>query len=181
MKILLIICPVILLLLPLIACVYSKSLNARGNAWKSGHKKHRHNTEFAWDTALKKREQFYNTIPDECCPSVTEIFQPLGGVAKNGRFLELYRGQNSTQSFYQTSCKEGVKGKACKYVQHNHHVHSMCVQRYTYTYALVREFNSDLPWRMDYIRIRSACTCEIRARVPDDYFYDRTLGSEEEF
>ncbi|GIY74640.1 hypothetical protein CEXT_236261 [Caerostris extrusa] len=83
-----------------------------------------------------------------------------GGVSKSGRILELYHDSNSTQSFYQTSCREGVKGHPCRYIDRS--TKSMCVQRYTYTYALVREFNSDEPWRLDYIRVRSGCSCEVK-------------------
>lgn len=108
---------------------------------------------------------------DECCPSVTEIIQPLGGVSKMGRILELYRDQNSTQSFYQTSCVAGVKGRPCRYIENAMRHESTCVQRYTYTYALVREFNSIEPWRMDYIRVRSGCSCEIRIR--SEYYHGK--------
>uniref|UniRef100_T1KLF6 Uncharacterized protein n=1 Tax=Tetranychus urticae TaxID=32264 RepID=T1KLF6_TETUR len=55
----------------------------------------------------------------ECCPSVTEIIQPKGGVSRNGRILELYGTNTSRQSFYQTSCKEGIKGKNCRFIAPN--------------------------------------------------------------
>ncbi|RWS28279.1 uncharacterized protein B4U80_04339, partial [Leptotrombidium deliense] len=85
-----------------------------------------------------------------------------GGVSKYGRILELYNDVNSTQSFYQISCREGVKGRKCDYVHPLYRPSSRCVQRYTFTYALVREFGVPEPWRLDYIRIRSGCSCEIR-------------------
>ncbi|GIX93787.1 spaetzle domain-containing protein [Caerostris darwini] len=139
----------------LITCVYSRAL---GTHRKPGHKKHRYNTDLPWDLTPRKRD--HPNHLDECCPSVTEIIQPLGGVSKSGRILELYHDSNSTQSFYQTSCREGVKGHPCRYIDRS--TKSMCVQRYTYTYALVREFNSDEPWRLDYIRVRSGCSCEVK-------------------
>ncbi|GFS42522.1 spaetzle domain-containing protein [Trichonephila inaurata madagascariensis] len=147
-----------LLLSLLITCVYSRALGSHRNGWRPGHKKHRYNADMAWEPTARKRD--HPNRVDECCPSVTEIIQPLGGVSKSGRILELYRDPNSTQSFYQTSCKEGVKGHPCRYM--NRSTRSMCVQRYTYTYALVREFNSNEPWRLDYIRVRSGCSCEVK-------------------
>ncbi|PRD21123.1 UNVERIFIED_CONTAM: hypothetical protein NCL1_52714 [Trichonephila clavipes] len=125
---------------------------------RSPRKDHRLKWDMPWEPTARKRD--HPNRVDECCPSVTEIIQPLGGVSKSGRILELYRDPNSTQSFYQTSCKEGVKGHPCRYM--NRSTRSMCVQRYTYTYALVREFNSNEPWRLDYIRVRSGCSCEVK-------------------
>ncbi|RWS08271.1 uncharacterized protein B4U79_13923, partial [Dinothrombium tinctorium] len=87
------------------------------------------------------------------------------GVSKHGRILELYRDENSTQSFYQTSCREGVKGRKCQFSPPL--AYARCVQKYTYTYALVREFGvpEDTPWRLDYIRVRSGCSCERRIPI----------------
>ncbi len=63
-----------------------------------------------------------------------------GGVSKDGRILELYRDENSTQNFYQISCKE--KGKLCGRKTLNNRYLFHCVQKYSYTYALVREFSA---------------------------------------
>lgn len=98
----------------------------------------------------------------ECCPSITEAIQPMGGVSITGRILELYREPNATQQFYQTSCREKVKGKPCLYIRSKYQSRSRCVQSYSYMYALVREFQSSGPWRLDYIRYRSGCTCQIQ-------------------
>ncbi|CAG2100848.1 unnamed protein product [Medioppia subpectinata] len=116
---------------------------------------------------LSKRSQPRGgiTIITECCQSIEEIIQPKGGVSKSGRILELYRDENSTQSFYQISCKE--KGKRCaRFGQlslSKAFIHRFqCVQKYSFTYALVREFTAPetFPWRMDYIRLRNGCSCE---------------------
>ncbi|CAN8029680.1 unnamed protein product [Ixodes persulcatus] len=100
--------------------------------------------------------------PSECCPSVTEAIQPLGGVSITGRILELYREVNATQRFYQTSCRDHVRGRPCRFMRSKYEPHSRCVQTYSYMYALVREFQSDAPWRLDYIRYRNGCTCQIQ-------------------
>ncbi|KAG8179699.1 hypothetical protein JTE90_025655 [Oedothorax gibbosus] len=132
----------------LVICVYCRALDAR----PTGHKKQRINTDLHQSSPRKRAPQV-----DECCPSVTELIRPQGGVSKGGRIFELYRDSNSTQSFYQTSCTQGTEGKPCRYVRAN----SACVQRYSYTYALVRDFESNAQWRLDYIRIRSGCSCEV--------------------
>ncbi|CAG2163497.1 unnamed protein product [Oppiella nova] len=81
----------------------------------------------------------------------TKRIVSVGGVSKSGRILELYRDENSTQHFFQISCKE--KGKRCG----RHPVlkalsqRFQCVQKYSFTYALVREFNAP----------------ELRYRIPD--------------
>ena len=67
-------------------------------------------------------------------------FEFSGGVSKNGRILELYRDENSTQNFHQISCKE--KGKRCGRFRSNKLFNYECVQKYSFTYALVREFNA---------------------------------------
>ncbi|KAI1301328.1 Photoreceptor-specific nuclear receptor [Halotydeus destructor] len=116
----------------------------------------------------RNRLEYLKYQPEsECCPSVSELIQPRGGVSRYGRILELYHDFNSTQSFYQTSCREEVKGQPCQYIRSG--LLSRCVQRYTYTYALVREFGAPKsnPWRLDYIRIRGGCTCETRPRRLD--------------
>ncbi|XP_053206834.1 uncharacterized protein LOC128391034 [Panonychus citri] len=99
----------------------------------------------------------------ECCPSISEIIQPKGGVSRHGRILELYGTNSSRQSFYQTSCREGVKNKNCRYLNQNQKPYSRCTQKYSYTYAIVREYGSpqSIPWRLDHIRVRSGCSCEI--------------------
>uniref|UniRef100_A0A1W7R976 Venom protein n=1 Tax=Hadrurus spadix TaxID=141984 RepID=A0A1W7R976_9SCOR len=143
-------------LLSLALYVYSRP-NVHG--WKLG-RKHRN---WIWDSPIKKRSHavYPSTVYEECCPTVTEIVQPKGGVSKSGRILELYTDKNSTQSFYQTSCGENVAEKPCRYVSEELAPYSRCTQRYSYSYALVREYNSDLPWRLDFIRVRSGCSCEI--------------------
>lgn len=113
------------------------------------------------DPSLPSLEQSLYSRSGECCPSVTEAIQPLGGVSITGRILELYREPNATQRFYQTSCREKVKGRPCRFVRSKYEPFSRCVQTYSYTYALVREFQSDGPWRLDYIRYRNGCSCQI--------------------
>lgn len=78
--------------------------------------------------------------------------------------------------FYEISCKEGVLDSPCKYV--NKKVESRCIQKYSYTYALVKNSpelkNNNSPtfptredgaaYVLDYIQIRSGCSCEVKKR-----------------
>jgi len=93
------------------------------------------------------------------------------------------------QRFYEVSCKPGVEGKPCLFMERKLHGHSTCVQRYSYSYAIVREenarhhhgvssgqynnnggkqtFQSLFPndnnvWKLDYIKVRSGCACMVQ-------------------
>lgn len=96
------------------------------------------------------------------------------------------------QRFYEVSCKPGIEGRPCLFMERKLHVHSTCVQRYSYSYAIVREenarhhhhhnsgggggqynnnggkqtfqslFPSDNVWKLDYIKVRSGCACMVQ-------------------
>ncbi|CAH1404115.1 unnamed protein product [Nezara viridula] len=85
--------------------------------------------------------------------------------------------------FYELSCREGVEGKPCRFMDRKLHNQSRCVQKYSYTYAIVKEplaeemkphhrlnhFTSfsakGTNWMLDYIRVRSGCSCEVTPRA----------------
>lgn len=67
------------------------------------------------------------------------IIGNAGGVSRDGRILELFSA-NATQKFYQVSCMKGIRGKRCLFIDQKWR--SRCVQRYSYTYAIVREFDA---------------------------------------
>lgn len=103
-------------------------------------------------------------LPSECCPSVTRAIAPLGGLSKNGALLQLFRDSNTIQKFYETTCAHGVKGRPCKFINQSEWV-SRCEQKHTYTYAIVKDFNVTEPYRIDYMKIKSGCSCTITARA----------------
>ncbi|XP_022256528.1 uncharacterized protein LOC111089070 [Limulus polyphemus] len=152
----------LLVCLLLIPCGFGSPINhnsGRPVSWKQKYAR-----EWAWDPfEVGKHVKFPLRIAHstECCPSVSEIVQPMGGVSRSGRILELYHDRNSTQKFYQTSCLEEVRGRPCRFLSPPLIHHSHCIQKYSFTYALVREYGTNVTWRLDYIRIRSGCTCEI--------------------
>lgn len=105
----------------------------------------------------------------ECCPSKHEVVEPLGGISKSGKILHLYRDLNSTQRFHQTTCKTHYRNKPCRFLSHRMRRRSSCIQQYSYTYALVADMESTTAesksaksWRMDYIRIKSGCSCVVK-------------------
>jgi hypothetical protein len=44
---------------------------------------------------------------------------------------------------------------------------SKCVQNYTYMYAIVKDFNVTEPYRVDYMRVKSGCTCKVEESTTD--------------
>ncbi|ESP01230.1 hypothetical protein LOTGIDRAFT_157400 [Lottia gigantea] len=97
----------------------------------------------------------------ECCPSITEKIHPRGGLSRNNELLELYRDHKTIQAFYQTKCLPGVAKNTCQFLDKKYQAISRCVQKYTYMYAIVRDFNISQPYRVDYIRIKTGCSCEL--------------------
>ncbi|KAK7862240.1 hypothetical protein R5R35_008120 [Gryllus longicercus] len=108
----------------------------------------------------------------ECCPSRMDMVMPGGGIRVDGLYVELFQLQE--QSFYEVSCLDSVRDKPCRFIDRRLQAQSRCVQKYSYSYALVREepprhsrrgahahAHRNDSWRMDYIRVRSGCACEI--------------------
>lgn len=128
---------------------------------------------------LLKQEAKNRTIID-CCPSVLEMIEPEGGKNQDDQFVELYRDGNYRQRFYELSCHNDIKDKPCRFMDKKIHENSRCIQKYSYTYALVKNTdrhhqkisNKNFPtfpsagpegvtWTLDYIRVRSGCSCVV--------------------
>lgn len=119
----------------------------------------------------------------ECCPSRLDMIEPEGGKNQDDMYVELYKDGETRQRFYEISCREDVFNKPCRFLDRKITNQSRCVQKYSYTYALVRDvagMDHGAPsrhhhqyhhneragivskeWKMDYIRVRSGCSCEI--------------------
>jgi len=104
----------------------------------------------------------HSRLPTEvsCCPSVKEIVEPLAGKNRAGEMVELYQEEGAKQRFYETSCAPSVANHRCNYLDKKHKENSRCEQQYSYSYALVRNSEND-GLRMDYIQLRSGCSCRI--------------------
>lgn len=112
----------------------------------------------------------------ECCPSITHGIAPLGGLSRDGALLQLFRDSSTIQKFYETTCARGVKGRPCNFINESEWI-SRCEQKYTYTYAIVKDFNVTEPYRIDYMKIKSGCSCTILgpARLPVVRFTEEIL------
>lgn len=99
-------------------------------------------------------------LPQDCCPTVTRAIAPLGGISKEGGLLQLFRDPHTIQKFYETSCAPNVENQPCNFIDPTQWS-SKCRQKYTFTYAIVKDFNLTEPYRIDYMRIKSGCSCSI--------------------
>ncbi|XP_023029437.1 uncharacterized protein [Leptinotarsa decemlineata] len=112
----------------------------------------------------------------DCCPMIEEMVEPMGGSNQDGLYVELYRDENYRQRFYELSCDLNVLDKPCKFIQKKLHHLSRCVQKHSYTYALVKDTpshrtknyplfpthdSSGATYTLDYIKVRSGCSCEV--------------------
>ena len=98
----------------------------------------------------------------ECCPTVVEMVQPSGGTNMEGHVVELYRHGDLDQRIYEHSCRPDVLNQPCRFVEKLLRPLSRCVQQFSFTYAVVADHPSGNQWRLDYIRIRNGCACEIQ-------------------
>lgn len=123
----------------------------------------------------------------QCCPSIEEMVEPVGGTNQDGLHVTLYRDGKNKQRFYELACRTGVEGRPCRFMDKYYHNISRCVQMYSYTYAIVHEeekhrhhhyrggggnfptftnkSNSD--WSLDYIKVRSGCSCVLDSKRVD--------------
>ncbi|KAG8223125.1 hypothetical protein J437_LFUL000546 [Ladona fulva] len=165
------------------------SLGFDGGGGRGGHHSHRGGGGKWRKTAREMRREGKGN-PIECCPSVTEMIQPVAGKNIEGMFVELYRDGEQQQRFVEISCRRDVEGKPCRFLDRRLHNQSRCVQRTSYSYALVKDDSngsaaaaaarhpkvdhrllgsnySTLPvvngsgWTLDYIEVRSGCSCEV--------------------
>ncbi|CAL1546102.1 unnamed protein product, partial [Lymnaea stagnalis] len=104
----------------------------------------------------------------ECCPSETHFIAPRGGVSRGGKLLEIYRHESTVQKFIQTACKADVLDQPCHYIKNEYQHASRCAQKFSYVYAFVRDFNVSERFRLDYIRVKSSCSCELDLSLLDN-------------
>ncbi|XP_066591178.1 uncharacterized protein [Prorops nasuta] len=132
---------------------------------------------------LLREEAGENGLGVDCCPSIQEMVEPLGGRNREDMYVELYRDGNNVQRFYEYSCRPDVLDKPCRFVDRKFSNQSRCVQKFSYSYAIIENlereryrhhhskesrfppFQGDTAggktWALDYVRVRSGCSCEI--------------------
>lgn len=74
----------------------------------------------------------------DCCPTVEEMIEPLGGRNRQEMYVELYRDGEIAQRFYEYSCRPDILDKPCRFIDRKLSEQSRCVQKYSYTYAIVQ-------------------------------------------
>lgn len=123
------------------------------------------------------KQESKNRSAVDCCPSVLEMVEPEGGKNQNDQYVELYRDGENRQRFYELSCHQDILNKPCRFMDRKLHNSSRCIQKYSYTYAIVKDpgrhhhqrpsfpaFPSgpgESRWTLDYIRVRSGCSCVV--------------------
>ncbi|XP_071637160.1 uncharacterized protein [Temnothorax longispinosus] len=144
---------------------------------------HKQNTYRDMQMILRKEGGKDGLEPVECCPSVLEMVQPLGGRTREDMYVSLYQDGENIQRFYEYSCRADVLNKPCRFADRKLSNQSRCVQKYSFSYAIVQTPGSEhrrhhhrehhrFPafsgntvsgsgWTLDYIRVRSGCSCEV--------------------
>lgn len=74
----------------------------------------------------------------DCCPVTEEMTQPEGGVNREGMYVELFRNGEIAQRYFEYSCKPDILDKPCRFIDRKLAKQSRCVQKYSYTYAIVQ-------------------------------------------
>lgn len=130
------------------------------------------------------REEARNRSTVDCCPSVLEMVEPEGGKNQDDEYVELYRDGNNRQRFYELSCHQDILNKPCRFMDRKLHNSSKCIQKYSYTYAIVKDPGRPLQhthqrpsfpsfpsgpgetrWTLDYIKVRSGCSCVVTPNI----------------
>lgn len=107
------------------------------------------------------------------------MVEPVGGKNQDDEYVKLYRDGENKQRFYELSCHQDILNKPCRFMDKKLHNSSMCIQKYSYTYAIIEDSNRhnrqrpSFPsfqsgggpgatrWTLDYIRVRSGCSCVV--------------------
>ncbi|XP_012539839.1 uncharacterized protein LOC105838666 [Monomorium pharaonis] len=137
---------------------------------------------------ILRQEGGEDGLPVDCCPTIEEMVQPVGGRNREDMYVELYRDGENVQRFFEYSCRPDVLGKPCRFVDRKFSNQSRCVQKFSYTYAIIQNSGSKIGmeehrrhhhrehhhfpafssntvsgsgWTLDYISVRSGCSCEI--------------------
>ena len=129
--------------------------------------------DYIIDSGSNRPQPKYKTVSVpvhlECCPSETRRITPRGGLSREGKLLELYRDKHTVQNLYQTVCHASVVNRPCQLIDNRFRPYSKCVQKYSYVYAFVKDLNTTQHFRLDYVKVRSGCACEV------DYTLEETV------
>ncbi|XP_058801710.1 uncharacterized protein LOC131670267 [Phymastichus coffea] len=139
--------------------------------------------------SLIRQEGGDEGLPVDCCPTIEEMVEPQGGRNRQDMYVELYRDGENAQRFFEYSCRSDVLDKPCRFIDRKLQAQSRCVQKFSYTYAIVQNLEGEQhrrhrhrpeqsqpqqhqfpafpgnggtsSWTLDYIKVRSGCSCEV--------------------
>ncbi|ELT90905.1 hypothetical protein CAPTEDRAFT_203847 [Capitella teleta] len=111
----------------------------------------------------------------DCCPTVTELVHRKIGVSPQGLVLDLFHGENFTQTFYERACHPEIKDRPCQFLDPKFEPASRCVQQFSYVYAMARTYGNWFEgFRIDYVRVATGCKCQVN---PDVINYSDEYGN----
>jgi hypothetical protein len=87
---------------------------------------------------LIRQEGGEEGLPVDCCPTIEEMVEPRGGRNRDNMYVELYRDGENAQRFFEYSCRPEVLDKPCRFIDRKLQAQSRCVQKFSYTYAIVQ-------------------------------------------
>ena len=74
----------------------------------------------------------------DCCPTIEEMSEPVGGRNSQDMYVELYRDGENVQRFFEYSCRPDVLDKPCRFIDRKLNEQSRCVQKFSYSYAIIQ-------------------------------------------
>lgn len=94
--------------------------------------------------SLIREEGGEEGLPVDCCPTIEEMVEPQGGRNRQDMYVELYRDGENAQRFFEYSCRPDVLDKPCRFIDRKLQAQSRCVQKFSYTYAIIQNLVSSL-------------------------------------
>ncbi|XP_029052724.1 uncharacterized protein LOC117610694 isoform X2 [Osmia lignaria lignaria] len=156
---------------------------------------------------ILRQEGGEHGLPVDCCPTVEEMVEPVGGRNRENMYVQLYRDGQNAQRFFEYSCKPEVLDKPCRFIDRKFSNQSRCVQKFSYTYAIVENSGSTggkeehgrhrhrerlIPtfagntvggsmWTLDYIKVRSGCSCEVSPKPKKKKKFKKSRPRDQDF
>lgn len=91
---------------------------------------------------ILRQEGGEDGLPVDCCPTVLEMVEPVGGRNRDDMYVQLYRDGPNAQRFFEYSCRPDVLDKPCRFIDRKFSNQSRCVQKFSYTYAIIENSGS---------------------------------------
>ncbi|XP_065333404.1 uncharacterized protein LOC135935195 [Cloeon dipterum] len=124
-----------------------------------------------WDPYVKisvKEMQEYLVLhgTQDCCPS-TNITTPItNGKDRDKNSVVVMNTSDGPQIFYELVCLPEVLNKPCRFTDPRVRNQTRCVQKHSYSYAMVHNEGDEHHPRLDYIHVRMGCACEVSPKIP---------------